>query len=146
MLSPWSVAMLFWNVELYRKLGHMVCTTGSRMKGNGTVFLFNSVWVLFYNTSRARVSRSWAKYTRLSVFSEAGVYTCCRFSSCVVFTTVLTYLQHFCHQKSIKLWLWILQGVFLYIKINTERGLQWAGSFPAVQGNTAKIKKEKKKM
>lgn len=30
--------MLYWNVELYRKLGHMVWTTGSRMKGNGTVF------------------------------------------------------------------------------------------------------------
>lgn len=30
--------MLYWNVELYRKLGHMVETTGSRMKGKGTIF------------------------------------------------------------------------------------------------------------
>lgn len=36
--NPWSVTMLFWNVTLYRKLGHMVYTTGNRMKGDGSIF------------------------------------------------------------------------------------------------------------
>lgn len=37
MLNPQSIALLCWNVELYRKLGHMVQTTGSRVKGNSTI-------------------------------------------------------------------------------------------------------------
>lgn len=38
--NPWSIAVLYWNVG--RKLGHIVQTTGSKMKGDRGAFCMNS--------------------------------------------------------------------------------------------------------
>lgn len=40
--------MLYWNVELYRKLGHMVWSTGSSMKAHAALFPLYPVQL--YNT------------------------------------------------------------------------------------------------
>ncbi len=48
--------MLYWNVELYRKLGHMVWTTGSRMKVNGTDLGTENVCITAGHTTKTKLT------------------------------------------------------------------------------------------